>query len=149
MSRSSGGWAPRDAPREWAVKGRAALQTGFTARTYAHVMRDASKRRRVPIARAIVAARRRPLVDPSAAEPGLRTDNATGKALQIEEADARIRTADPFITSEVLYQLSYVGARLHSIGGGRADSGAPCSGAGNAIVKRIHRAGRAFIPRLR
>jgi hypothetical protein len=31
------------------------------------------------------------------------------KALQIERADARIRTADPFITSEVLYQLSYVG----------------------------------------
>ena len=26
-------------------------------------------------------------------------------------ADARIRTGDPFITSEVLYQLSYVGAR--------------------------------------
>ena len=37
------------------------------------------------------------------------------------EADARIRTADPFITSEVLYQLSYVGeisslATLHSTG---------------------------------
>jgi hypothetical protein len=28
------------------------------------------------------------------------------------EADARIRTADPFITSEVLYQLSYVGVAL-------------------------------------
>jgi hypothetical protein len=27
-------------------------------------------------------------------------------------ADARTRTGDPFITSEVLYQLSYVGARL-------------------------------------
>ncbi len=27
------------------------------------------------------------------------------------QADARTRTADPFITSEVLYQLSYVGAR--------------------------------------
>ena len=27
----------------------------------------------------------------------------------IPEADARTRTADPFITSEVLYQLSYVG----------------------------------------
>ena len=27
----------------------------------------------------------------------------------LHEADARIRTADPFITSEVLYQLSYVG----------------------------------------
>ena len=28
-----------------------------------------------------------------------------------DEADERIRTADPFITSEVLYQLSYVGVR--------------------------------------
>ena len=28
------------------------------------------------------------------------------------EADARTRTGDPFITSEVLYQLSYVGERL-------------------------------------
>ena len=27
----------------------------------------------------------------------------------ILEADARTRTGDPFITSEVLYQLSYVG----------------------------------------
>ena len=27
------------------------------------------------------------------------------------EADARTRTGDPFITSEVLYQLSYVGRR--------------------------------------
>jgi hypothetical protein len=31
------------------------------------------------------------------------------KLLQIERADARTRTGDPFITSEVLYQLSYVG----------------------------------------
>ena len=30
-------------------------------------------------------------------------------ARKSREADARIRTADPFITSEVLYQLSYVG----------------------------------------
>ena len=29
-----------------------------------------------------------------------------------DEADARTRTGDPFITSEVLYQLSYVGRRL-------------------------------------
>ena len=28
---------------------------------------------------------------------------------QAIRADARTRTADPFITSEVLYQLSYVG----------------------------------------
>ena len=30
----------------------------------------------------------------------------------LSEADARIRTADPFITSEVLYQLSYVGVTV-------------------------------------
>ena len=34
------------------------------------------------------------------------------------KADARIRTADPFITSEVLYQLSYVGAGGPWIGSG-------------------------------
>src|SRR5437763_17191725 len=34
---------------------------------------------------------------------GGRTNHSTG------EADARTRTGDPFITSEVLYQLSYVG----------------------------------------
>ena len=28
---------------------------------------------------------------------------------RLREADARTRTGDPFITSEVLYQLSYVG----------------------------------------
>src|SRR5215207_4934373 len=33
-------------------------------------------------------------------------------------ADARIRTGDPFITSEVLYQLSYVGAGRHGSRGG-------------------------------
>jgi hypothetical protein len=42
--------------------------------------------------------------------------NANTKALQSAEADARTRTADPFITSEVLYQLSYVGADRHASG---------------------------------
>jgi hypothetical protein len=32
-----------------------------------------------------------------------------------QKADARIRTADPFITSEVLYQLSYVGVGRLSV----------------------------------
>jgi hypothetical protein len=36
------------------------------------------------------------------------------------KADARTRTGDPFITSEVLYQLSYVGAGMDSL-----DSSAP------------------------
>jgi hypothetical protein len=34
-----------------------------------------------------------------------------GLCSAFEEADARTRTGDPFITSEVLYQLSYVGRR--------------------------------------
>jgi hypothetical protein len=34
----------------------------------------------------------------------------------VKEAAERIRTADPFITSEVLYQLSYGGAGT-SVGG--------------------------------
>ena len=48
-----------------------------------------------------------------------RTRLAVAAAAQLEEspanrakADARTRTADPFITSEVLYQLSYVGVAL-------------------------------------
>jgi hypothetical protein len=39
----------------------------------------------------------------------MRVRRTSKKSLEIERADARIRTADPFITSEVLYQLSYVG----------------------------------------
>jgi hypothetical protein len=86
---------------------------GFTARTYAHVMRDASRRRRITISEAILtgrtAASRRPLVDPSGPDPAIRTRRSSKKSLEIERADARTRTGDPFITSEVLYQLSYVG----------------------------------------
>jgi hypothetical protein len=55
---------------------------------------------------------RRPLVDPSRSEPANRPSRSDKKSLQIEKADARIRTADPFITSEVLYQLSYVGGEV-------------------------------------
>jgi hypothetical protein len=44
------------------------------------------------------------------------------------EADARIRTADPFITSEVLYQLSYVG--------GGADSTVSAQLASEAAARR-------------
>ena len=46
------------------------------------------------------------------------------------QADARIRTGDPFITSEVLYQLSYVGIpanclRERSVAIAHEKSGAP------------------------
>ena len=77
---------------------------GFTARTYAHVMRDASRRRRITISEAIrtgrVAARRRPLIDASDAEPAIPASRASKKSLEIGRADARTRTGDPFITSE-------------------------------------------------
>jgi integrase len=86
---------------------------GFTARTYAHVMRDAPRRRRITISEAIrtghAAASRRPRVDPSAGEPANHPRRSAKKSLEIGRADARTRTGDPFITSEVLYQLSYVG----------------------------------------
>ena len=39
-------------------------------------------------------------------------ESALGKSVHLlgsPRADARTRTGDPFITSEVLYQLSYVG----------------------------------------
>jgi hypothetical protein len=41
----------------------------------------------------------------------MRGDYTSRTHLPNFRADARIRTADPFITSEVLYQLSYVGVR--------------------------------------
>jgi integrase len=78
---------------------------GFTARTYAHVMRDASRLRRITISEAIrrarVAASRRPLVDPSGAKPSGQQRRSSKKAPQIDRADARTRTEDPFITSYV------------------------------------------------
>ncbi len=40
---------------------------------------------------------------------GLRTTEAPRLRGFFGQADGRIRTGDPFITSEVLYQLSYVG----------------------------------------
>jgi hypothetical protein len=41
--------------------------------------------------------------------PERRNAPFAGRLAQQAEADARTRTGDPFITSEVLYQLSYVG----------------------------------------
>lgn len=41
--------------------------------------------------------------------PPRRLAEETSTGLSTYQADARTRTGDPFITSEVLYQLSYVG----------------------------------------
>ena len=79
-------------------------------------MRDTTRKRRVPITTAIRTARadvsRRPLVDPSERIAADLSSRSGEKSLQIRRADARIRTADPIITSDVLYQLSYVGRGL-------------------------------------
>jgi hypothetical protein len=52
---------------------------------------------------------------PEAGPAGFRP--ARQEALLIKKADARIRTADPIITSDVLYQLSYVGRGVLSRAG--------------------------------
>src|ERR1700722_17282905 len=53
---------------------------------------------------------------------------------QFLRADARTRTGDPFITSEVLYQLSYVGVCRASPGIG----GLGCAVCGGAELPSIH-----------
>src|SRR5215217_5644870 len=69
------------------------------------------------------------LADPFAA-PTIRTTKAP-ICRPFVRADARTRTGDPFITSEVLYQLSYVGAGPHArrlqrpLTGGRRAGRAP------------------------
>jgi hypothetical protein len=94
----------------WIAEHLGHADPGFTLRVYAHTFSDASKRRRVPIAKAIVDARRR-AVDVRAADGEVQTPPTRDKApANRGGADARTRTGDPFITSEVLYQLSYVGA---------------------------------------
>jgi hypothetical protein len=49
-----------------------------------------------------------------------------------ERADERIRTADPFITSEVLYQLSYVG-KAHIVARGGPAQTPTVSGSAGAL----------------
>jgi integrase len=81
-----------------------------TLDTYAHVFDELDPAERIPAVRAIRAARGGVDVRGEYAEgQGEGLDGAAERA-SILEADARTRTGDPFITSEVLYQLSYVGA---------------------------------------
>src|SRR5207302_6988072 len=44
------------------------------------------------------------------------TETTRSETAWLSQADARTRTGDPFITSEVLYQLSYVGGRRSVLG---------------------------------
>jgi integrase len=76
---------------------------------YAHVFADVEDMPREPVAAAIERAREECGVRQMYVELGLFDAAEASKAALDQEADARTRTGDPFITSEVLYQLSYVG----------------------------------------
>jgi integrase len=82
-----------------------------TLDTYAHVFEELDPAERLSAVEAIRAARGEFDVREKYAEAGTSEDAEALKAASMLEADARTRTGDPFITSEVLYQLSYVGRR--------------------------------------
>ena len=79
------------------------LRSGAPDRVRAASCLELLTERRDPF---VCSERRRHLTSP---EPAIRAPRSGKKSLEIDRADARTRTADPFITSEVLYQLSYVG----------------------------------------
>jgi integrase len=80
-----------------------------TLKTYAHVFEEFHPGARVSAADAIEASRAEFDVREMYAEYGNDEDGERPEPASILRADARTRTGDPFITSEVLYQLSYVG----------------------------------------
>ncbi len=81
-----------------------------TASTYTHVFAEAEAVPREPVQEAVERARTATGVRSLYVELGLGDTQAGSDPAENEEADARTRTGDPFITSEVLYQLSYVGS---------------------------------------
>ncbi len=80
-----------------------------TLDTYSHVFEELDPAQRLSGEDMIRAARAEIEVRGEYAGDQEDGGNETADAASPIEADARIRTADPFITSEVLYQLSYVG----------------------------------------
>jgi hypothetical protein len=82
------------------------------ASTYTHAFVEADALAGVAATKAIEDARTAMDVRQMYAELGLIGGNDSAESASGERADARTRTGDPFITSEVLYQLSYVGRPL-------------------------------------
>jgi integrase len=85
--------------------------TTVTLDTYAHVFEELDPTERMPAVNAIRTARRKVDVRGGYADGQGDEVRAAAEPASTLEADARTRTGDPFITSEVLYQLSYVGSR--------------------------------------
>jgi hypothetical protein len=80
-----------------------------TLKTYVHVFEEFEPSSRITASEAIEAARAEFDVRGEYADEIDAKGSQEREAAPTQEADARTRTADPFITSEVLYQLSYVG----------------------------------------
>jgi integrase len=85
------------------------------AATYTHAFIEAEALPREPAADSIEAARVAVGVRQLYVGPEATTTGEAGNPASEERADARTRTGDPFITSEVLYQLSYVGGAAPSL----------------------------------
>jgi hypothetical protein len=68
----------------------------------------------------------------------------------LRRADARTRTGDPFITSEVLYQLSYVGGASTVTGSRRVEAVAAYFRASTSCPWRYHtlRTVQSFLSKL-
>jgi integrase len=77
--------------------------------TYSHVFEELDPADRLPAEAAIWMARTEFEVREEYAEGGTEEGNRAPEPASILEADAGTRTPDPIITSDVLYQLSYVG----------------------------------------
>ena len=78
-------------------------------RTYAHVFMEIAPEARFSAAEAIEVARAEFGVREMYAALGLLGEVEASDPASVQEADAGTRTPDPIITSDVLYQLSYVG----------------------------------------
>ncbi|MGH9323199.1 MAG: tyrosine-type recombinase/integrase, partial [Vicinamibacteria bacterium] len=92
-----------------------------TLKTYAHVFEEFDPGARVSAVDAIEAARAEFDVRGMYAEPATDEDRETGEPASVLEADARTRTADPFITRQrrVRYERPQATARGHEIPGKR------------------------------
>ena len=80
-----------------------------TLGTYAHVFEELDPAQRAPATEAIRAARAEFDVRGEYAEGQREERDGAAQPAPLREADAGTRTPDPIITSDVLYQLSYVG----------------------------------------
>ena len=78
---------------------------------YAHVFAEVEEMLREPAVEAIERAREATGVRRMYVELGVLDAEHVLEPASINEADAGTRTPDPIITSDVLYQLSYVGKR--------------------------------------